>query len=207
MRWATFGILCCALGVTTPLPRAAAQSDLEASDIVARLRAPSGIRSSDVIQEDEWGRPELSCMPISERPAVIPEEEQATGRRGLSPDTGRKVMRRPRLQLQVNFAFGSDELTGEATAQLDELAQAFNDPVLEDERFILIGHTDAVGTAEANSDLSRRRAASVEQYLVEVRGVAPDRLRARGCGESVLADPGDPRSPRNRRVEIVNAGR
>jgi len=39
-----------------------------------------------------------------------------------------------------------------------------------------------------------------------VHGVDANRLRPRGCGETVLLVT-DPRSLRNRRVEVINAGR
>jgi outer membrane protein OmpA-like peptidoglycan-associated protein len=45
------------------------------------------------------------------------------------------------------------------------------------------GHTDDLGDDDANLTLSRARAQAVVKYLVE-RGVAPDRLVARGFGES-----------------------
>jgi outer membrane protein OmpA-like peptidoglycan-associated protein len=45
------------------------------------------------------------------------------------------------------------------------------------------GHTDSRASDEHNLDLSDRRANSVMTYMIE-RGVAPDRLIARGFGES-----------------------
>jgi outer membrane protein OmpA-like peptidoglycan-associated protein len=43
------------------------------------------------------------------------------------------------------------------------------------------GHTDNVGNAAYNKDLSARRAASVVRYLVG-KGIAPSRLVAAGYG-------------------------
>ena len=44
------------------------------------------------------------------------------------------------------------------------------------------GHTDNIGTAEANLKLSQDRAIAVRKALVD-RGVQPDRLAAFGYGE------------------------
>lgn len=110
------------------------------------------------------------------------------------------------MQLEVNFAFASAELTADAVELLDQLAQAIQSPGLTGTRFLLVGHTDAVGSEKANQTLSERRAEAVFQYLAGRHGIAPDRLKARGCGEAVLLVSDDARSPRNRRVEVVNAG-
>ncbi len=46
------------------------------------------------------------------------------------------------------------------------------------------GHTDSIGPAEYNMDLSRRRAANVKEYLVDNLGIDPDRLTTKGFGET-----------------------
>lgn len=66
------------------------------------------------------------------------------------------------------------------------------------------GHTDNVGNAKSNAELSRHRAEAVVAYLVD-HGVQAQRLKASGKGDSVpVADnrTEDGRS-RNRRVELV----
>jgi len=46
-----------------------------------------------------------------------------------------------------------------------------------------MSHTDSRDTKEYNLDLSQKRAQSVVQYLID-KGIAPDRLSAKGYGES-----------------------
>jgi peptidoglycan-associated lipoprotein len=46
-----------------------------------------------------------------------------------------------------------------------------------------MSHTDSRDTEEYNYDLSQKRAQSVVQYLIE-KGIEPERLSARGYGES-----------------------
>lgn len=66
------------------------------------------------------------------------------------------------------------------------------------------GHTDNVGNAKTNLDLSRRRAEAIVGFLVN-GGVAPQRVKAVGRGDTIpVADnrTEDGRA-RNRRVELV----
>lgn len=142
--------------------------------------------------ENEWSRPDLTCTPVAARGAFYSDREQ--------------VIRRPRVELEINFAFGSAELLAVSVEQLASLAEALGRERLKDQRFLLVGHTDAVGSDAANQALSEARASAVRRHLSEVHGISPDRLKARGCGERMLRDPDDPRSPLNRRVEVINAG-
>jgi outer membrane protein OmpA-like peptidoglycan-associated protein len=104
--------------------------------------------------------------------------------------------------LRVTFAFGSADLTPQARAQLDELAQALKTDALSSFRFRVSGHTDAVGSDEYNEWLSQERAGSVVSYLASQHGVESQRLQAIGFGEREMADAQNPQSGVNRRVEI-----
>ena len=66
------------------------------------------------------------------------------------------------------------------------------------------GHTDNRGTAEANRDLSERRARSVRKWLTD-NGVDPGRLQSLGFGPWRPIDTNDTPAGRekNRRVEFV----
>jgi outer membrane protein OmpA-like peptidoglycan-associated protein len=48
--------------------------------------------------------------------------------------------------------------------------------------FTIEGYTDSIGTPEYNLDLSQRRADSVRIYLIDILGVNPAQVRARGYG-------------------------
>ncbi len=112
----------------------------------------------------------------------------------------------PRISFQVEFAFNSAELTPKATGILNELGRALTSPDLAAYRFQLTGHTDGVGNPDYNLALSKRRAASVRDYLTRTFGVSSGRLVAIGRGSQQLLDPANPASDVNRRVEIVNLG-
>jgi outer membrane protein OmpA-like peptidoglycan-associated protein len=114
----------------------------------------------------------------------------------------------PSVNLSVNFATGSAELTPQAIRTLDELGRALASQDLAGFRFRVEGHTDTVGTAALNQMLSERRAAAVVDYLVTKHGIPRSRLEAVGLGDSQLLVPTGPQvnEPRNRRVQVVNIG-
>lgn len=66
------------------------------------------------------------------------------------------------------------------------------------------GHTDAMGEEESNLELSRERALSVRNALIQ-RGIASSRISTRGFGESMPVADNDSATGRqaNRRVEII----
>ena len=68
-----------------------------------------------------------------------------------------------------------------------------------------MGHTDTVGGLEANVALSRRRAASVRDRLIERHGVPAEQLEAHGTGYLAPVAPNTTAEGReaNRRVEAV----
>jgi outer membrane protein OmpA-like peptidoglycan-associated protein len=66
------------------------------------------------------------------------------------------------------------------------------------------GHTDSIGTADYNQDLSEKRAAAVRQTLVADYGVPAGRLAAKGYGLTRPVETNDTPEGRahNRRVEL-----
>lgn len=103
----------------------------------------------------------------------------------------------------LTFASGSSQLGDETFASLAELAEYLS--ARPDARITLVGHTDAVGSLEANIALSRKRARSVAQRLVEAYGVPRGQVSSDGIGflaprSSNLTDEG---RALNRRVEAV----
>ena len=82
----------------------------------------------------------------------------------------------------VNFNLNSADLTPNAKTILMAVVDA-----LQNQSNLLVevqGHTDSQGDEAYNQALSERRAQSVVRYLVD-QGVAPNRFRAVGFGESL----------------------
>jgi OmpA-OmpF porin, OOP family len=128
----------------------------------------------------------------------------------LSPTRGIKPRdepdARPEISLpMIHFAFGSAELTPDARAVLDELAAALGSDALGGSRFLIEGHTDAVGSESYNQELSKRRAEAVQLYLA-AKQIEPTRLESAGKGETELLEPTQDPSALNRRVRVVNLG-
>jgi OmpA-OmpF porin, OOP family len=105
----------------------------------------------------------------------------------------------------ILFATGSDRLRPESTPVLQEIVAML--AAHPDLSLRIEGHTDDVGDAAANQELSEKRAASVKAWLVEAGRVAGDRLHTAGFGESRPAVAGTSPEARaqNRRVELVDA--
>ena len=115
-----------------------------------------------------------------------------------------RSIKRPKLDLNIQFEFGSDRLTADAKRDLDEVGSALNDPRLQSRSFLLAGHTDDVGDAGFNQALSEKRAKAARSYLVERHGVAAERLETEGFGEAQPLVPGqnDAARAKNRRVVL-----
>ncbi len=101
----------------------------------------------------------------------------------------------------IFFDFAKSTLRPESTMELDRLTKLLKDiPTLKIE---ISGHTDNVGTQEANVKLSRERAKAVVDYLIE-HGVSKDRLKFEGYGFNQPIAPNDSEEGRqlNRRTEF-----
>ncbi len=106
----------------------------------------------------------------------------------------------------IYFNTGSAVLLPESQPALRNIAQAVlqsKQPVLDIE-----GHTDNVGTAQLNQELSQKRAQAVRQALVAQLGVPPGKLTATGFGLTHPVESNDTVEgrARNRRVELACAG-
>jgi OmpA-OmpF porin, OOP family len=101
----------------------------------------------------------------------------------------------------VQFETGKATLKQESNKILDQLVSIMAQyPAYS---LAIAGHTDNVGSADANQVLSEQRAKSCYQYLVS-KGVNPVRLSFSGYGESQpIAENGTAEGRRlNRRVEF-----
>ncbi len=106
------------------------------------------------------------------------------------------------IRENITFETGSAEIRGESHDILDDVATLIQ---RRDEIGLLRveGHTDSVGNAQMNLELSEDRAESVRQYLIEA-GVQPELLESVGYGESKPVADNDTAEGRaqNRRVEF-----
>ena len=107
-----------------------------------------------------------------------------------------------RMPSDVTFASNQSSINPAFNATLDDVAAVLNryDQSVVD----IIGHADSDGAEDYNLNLSRQRASSVAQYLVN-RNVLADRLYVDGRGESqpVASNATAEGKAQNRRVEIL----
>jgi len=102
----------------------------------------------------------------------------------------------------INFKFATAEISGaDPIPVLEDVARIMKErPEI---KVGITGHTDAIGSEEANMKLSMRRAEAVKDYLVK-RGVEPSRLLTQGKGKTMPIDTNDTEigRARNRRIEF-----
>jgi OOP family OmpA-OmpF porin len=100
----------------------------------------------------------------------------------------------------------SAEILPQAVPNLQSLGQALASPQLAPYQIRIEGHTDSTGPAAYNLGLSKRRANSVKQYLVQHFDIRAERLLTEGRGEDEPIDTNETRAGRgkNRRAEFVN---
>ncbi len=139
---------------------------------------------------------------------------EAAPQRRVRPEdrvTIQEFRRRPELRRQapsidiqdINFQTGSAEIPRSEFRKVREIGNALNQISRRRRaRFLIEGHTDAVGSRESNQILSERRAASLKRVLVTEFGVSPNILETVGYGEDFLLIDTPYDEWRNRRVTL-----
>jgi outer membrane protein OmpA-like peptidoglycan-associated protein len=102
----------------------------------------------------------------------------------------------------VSFASGSSSIDTRLHPTLDKIANTLNEYPAS--TITVVGHTDSVGSAQANLELSGRRAAAVADYLVQ-HGVQRNRMvvETRGETEPIADNSTEAGRAQNRRVEML----
>ncbi|MGX5849854.1 OmpA family protein [Mesorhizobium sp. PL10] len=115
----------------------------------------------------------------------------------------RDIARRVDLDT-LNFEFGSASISDTEVQKLEGVASAMEKLLKKNpaETFLIEGHTDAVGTPEANLALSDRRAEAVAEALTNAFGIPPENLTTQGYGEEYLKVNTTAPNRENRRVGI-----
>ncbi len=186
--------------VATAAGPVVAESLLSAAQIVAALGRPASLLEKGGIIPKPKANPDAATRVCDAE--LNQRLLRESGQRGELLTRNLYVEAAPAVDLDIAFAFGKAALLAEGKAQLDELARALRSPGLRGERFVLAGHTDAVGSDDFNDRLSCERALSARRYLVEQHRIEPDRLLPMGFGFTRLRNSLDPEAAVNRRVEV-----
>lgn len=180
-------------------PSLAAAQSFSSFDIIQGLARPGGVE-------------ETLSTGINPRPGGLAPLDLSASQRTVASDEERGVLRNmlaayapPSIDIEILFRFGSAEIDPAAHPSLAEVAQALISPELSRTQILIAGHTDSVGGAAYNLDLSLRRAEAVRTYLVTRFNIPQDRLFVVGFGFERLKDFLEPEAAVNRRVEFINA--
>lgn len=143
----------------------------------------------------------------SDRDGVIDKLDQcpntkagvAVDSKGCPPSIEENV----KIAIGVFFATGKADIREESTAELKDLGVFMQ--TYPATTTVIEGHTDNVGAAEMNKDLSQRRAEAVRDYLIKNYSIAPNRIKAIGYGsERPVADNATEEGrQKNRRIEAA----
>jgi outer membrane protein OmpA-like peptidoglycan-associated protein len=118
-----------------------------------------------------------------------------------SANVGVRVMEKN----SARFPAGSTVIGPAQAAELDRVVRVMS--AMGHLTVLVIGHSDARGSAQANLELSSRRAVTVVDYLVG-HGISAERLSARGIGarDPLAQETSDQALALNRRSEFVFYG-
>ncbi|WBA40424.1 OmpA family protein [Hymenobacter canadensis] len=158
---------------------------------------PSGVNYGIVVRQDGY----LFHSENFDLPAGTAYSEVVKDIQLKKLDVGVKVVLN-----NIFFDFDKATLRKESTGELERLQKLLTEtPAL---RLEISGHTDNVGNAAYNKDLSQRRAKTVVDYLV-TKGVAKDRLTFAGYGDTQPVAPNTTKAGRqqNRRTEFKVTGK
>ncbi len=125
----------------------------------------------------------------------------------LGEERDAKASPAPSASILITFNTNSAELTHSAEEALDKIGRALNMDKLAEFSFTIEGHADLSGTYQFNQQLSKARAETVKNYLINSHHIEPGRLSAIGKGYTELINKHNPLAPENRRVKLVRIER
>ena len=121
-----------------------------------------------------------------------------------TPDMRSKLLTEGKLVTYgIYFDVNKDVVKAESFGTISEIAQTLKEnPTV---RIKIIGHTDSDGDDAKNLDLSRRRALSVKNTLVNQFGIDASRIQTDGKGETepLATNTTSESKAKNRRVEFI----
>ena len=144
----------------------------------------------------------LRQLEASPRLRVAPQNRVTVDEFKRRPELRRGA---PSIDIQsINFAFGSAAIPQSQYRKVEAIADAMHEMLRRrpGSRFLIEGHTDAVGSDHSNLVLSESRAASLRNALVREFRVPARALETVGYGESYLLVATQYENWQNRRVTL-----
>lgn len=147
--------------------------------------------------------PDLVKKPEPPKPAPAPAPAPAA-----KPAAPKPCNFSHALQTDATFAFGKSDLNAAGKDQLDKNVLAKLGSCASVKLMLITGHTDRIGSHEANQKLSEKRAETVKAYLVG-KGAKAESIETMGAGKT-QAVPGvkcDDKQPRKKLIECLAPNR
>lgn len=131
-----------------------------------------------------------------------PQQTQSQGQAQASASAGQQPMQVSvnAIAFPINFRVNSADIMGESIPFLESIAGLLQKDA--NIRLLVEGHTDSSGAATRNNTLSRERAYSVVNYLIDRYRIDPARLIPIGKSFSEPLEGLDASNPKNRRVQF-----
>lgn len=142
-----------------------------------------------------------NAAPTSQETAAMPPPAKTAAAQADQPagQAGGNAIAFP-----IHFRINSSDILPESVPFLESIGGLMQkDP---DIRLLVEGHTDSQGSAARNTTLSRERADSVVNYLVDRYRIEPARLAPVGKGSSEPLEGMNAANPKNRRVQFRITG-
>lgn len=148
-------------------------------------------KSEKFVAEPEEKQPQEPVAATEVSLAVLPVNEQIVNKTksialGLAQGSitrTEQVVAPLLLSSDASFRFGDDQLTSEGRVMVEALGSVILHRKPQNLVVNIVGHTDRVGSAQANLKLSQRRAEAVKKVLVG-QGIDSQQINAIGKGSA-----------------------
>ena len=139
--------------------------------------------------------------------AVLIQELQSNPGQGIGQlPAWSRLAQLPQLAVDIEFENNAVAIVPESYRTLGVIADALHNPILQHQKFLIVGHTNATGKPEHNLELSSRRADAILEALATTFSVPANHLVAIGVGQELPLDATNPKAAANRRVQLINIG-
>lgn len=186
------------------------QRQLTGNDVVDGKKK---LRTRSIVFGDSSAPAQQETVPAPAQPAHSPASSAASSHQDYQPAQASPRPQQPAparqqamqvgekaIAFPINFRVNSSEILPESVPFLESIAGLMQKD--GGVRLLVEGHTDASGSPVRNNTLSRERAYSVVNYLIDQYRIEPTRLMPVGKGFSEPLEGTVPTNPKNRRVQF-----
>jgi OmpA-OmpF porin, OOP family len=173
--------------------------------LVAQISSPNGVSTILVTVKSPNSSVQAAGFGAPYFVQVVESKSLQAGQVVVSTDVLAKALSNDgKIALYgVYFDTGKAIIKEESKAQIDEIGKMLTEKKLL--KVHIVGHTDNVGSVEANMSLSKKCADAVVSELIKLFRIEPNRLTAYGVASlnPVTTNSTENGKSKNRRVEIV----